>query len=60
ERDYGLAQPRTDAKGREFRRLGGFARSIFVSKKALGQISRLWWQHHFRSVAVQNSRDTWT
>jgi len=29
------------------RRLGSFARSVFVSKKALGQISRLWGKHHY-------------
>jgi hypothetical protein len=55
-----LAQSLADAKGREFRRLGSFARSVLVSEKALSQISRLWGEHHFRSVTIQNSRDTWT
>jgi hypothetical protein len=47
-------------KAANFRRLGSFARSVFVSKKTKGQISRLWGKHHFRSVAMRNSRDTWT
>jgi hypothetical protein len=55
-----LAQSLADAKGSEFRRLGGFARIVFVSKKALGQISRLWGKRHFLSLAVQNARETWT
>jgi hypothetical protein len=60
ECNQGLAQLRTDAKSREFRRLGSFARSVFVSKKTLGQISRLWGKRHFLSVAAQNARETWT
>jgi hypothetical protein len=55
-----LAQSLADAKGSKFRRSGAFARSVLVSKKALGQISRLWGKHHFLSVAMQNARDTWT
>jgi hypothetical protein len=53
-----LAQTLADAKGREFHRLRGFARSVLVSKKALGQISHLWVKHHFLSVVMQNARDT--
>jgi hypothetical protein len=55
-----LAQSLADAKGSEFRRSGTLAGSVFVSKKALGQISRLGGKHHFLSVAMQNARDTWT
>jgi hypothetical protein len=52
-----LAQSLADAKSGEFRRLRGFARSVLVSKKALGQISRLWGKHNFLSGAVQNARE---
>jgi hypothetical protein len=42
-----LAQLRTDPKSRRLRWLGVLARNGFVSKKALGQMLRLWNAHNF-------------